>query len=299
MGSFASARVTSSAVGGSWDEVTPRAKAITAAVAALAVVGIVKLRFCGDLTLPEKPPAPLARTGDLNQALAGTAANDDTWRMFLTRDAASAGLGKIDPADMTRVFPYQGDSARHVLAPGESIELAGLKLTASAESIEGQRTLVLTIDNPGPQAVAYQVRTDTSQGTGQCAARKIIWHNAIVVGARGQIRRSECKYADGMLLVVTAVDAMTVPPLGAHYINQAGPSALALDERATVGHEAPGGACKIVPWAALTSAVEAGAIRFRDLADFYARHRCMSYKFPMDYKCFERDAERPLPAWAP
>ena len=135
MGSFASARVTSSAVGGSWDEVTPRAKAITAAVAALAVVGIVKLRFCGDLTLPAKPPAPLARTGDLNQALAGTAANDDTWRMFLTRDAAAAGLGTIDPTDMTRVFPYQGDSARHVLAPGESIELAGLKLTASAEPV--------------------------------------------------------------------------------------------------------------------------------------------------------------------
>lgn len=284
---------------GSWDEVSPRAKAITGVLAALAVAGVVRLRFCGELTLPPKPPAPVARTGDLNQALAGTAANSDTWRMFLIKDAAAAGLGTIDPADMTRVFPYQGDTARHVLAPGESIELAGLKLTASAEPVEGQRTLVLTIDNPGAQAVAYQVRTDTSVGTRGCTNRKIIWHDAVVVGARGQVRRSECKYQDGMVLVITAVDAMAVPPLAAYYLNQAGPSALVLDERTAVGHDAPAGACKIVPWPALTGAVEAGSIRFRDLADFYARHRCVSYKFPMDYKYFDRDNERPLPAGAP
>ena len=74
---------------------------------------------------------------------------------------------------------------------------------------------------------------------------------------------------------------------------------MVLDARSALAHEATGGACKIVAWPALISAVESGAIRFRDLADFYARHRCMSYKFPMDYKYFERDGERTLPAGAP
>ena len=60
MGSFASARVTSSAVGGSWDEVTPRAKAITAAVAALA--GMSDRRALTPLVTALGDPSDLVRT---------------------------------------------------------------------------------------------------------------------------------------------------------------------------------------------------------------------------------------------
>ena len=60
MGSFASARVTSSAVGGSWDEVTPRAKAITAAVTALA--GMSDRRALTPLVTALGDPSDLVRT---------------------------------------------------------------------------------------------------------------------------------------------------------------------------------------------------------------------------------------------
>ena len=35
---------------------------------------------------------------------------------------------------------------------------------------------------------------------------------------------------------------------------------------------------------------------WRDLVDFYARHRCETYTFPEGYRAFERDGARPLPA---
>ena len=39
-----------------------------------------------------------------------------------------------------------------------------------------------------------------------------------------------------------------------------------------------------------------GDIGWRDLVDFYARHRCQTYQFPSSYRAFKSDGERPIPA---
>jgi hypothetical protein len=285
-------------VSSDWGQVPVTVKAATLGIAALVVGGVVGARACGAVDLPAKPPAPVATTRDVTKALATTAATSSAWTMFAKQDAAAAGL-VFDAPSMSRAFPYQQDRARHVLSAGQSVTLAGLTLTAGTAAAGGQKVLTLTIANPRDTAVAYRVATTTSTGVGGCTQRVGLPHNAIVVSARSEVQRAECTWATDLQLVITAVDALEVPPLAAHYLSQISPSALALDERPAMGHQRASGGCEILAWPALTAAVAQGTITFRDLADFYGRHRCESYKFSMDYKYFERDNERPLPAVAP
>jgi hypothetical protein len=44
------------------------------------------------------------------------------------------------------------------------------------------------------------------------------------------------------------------------------------------------------------SGLENGRIGWRDLVDFYARHRCQTYEFPIAYRALKSDGERPIPA---
>jgi len=44
------------------------------------------------------------------------------------------------------------------------------------------------------------------------------------------------------------------------------------------------------------SGIERGDITWRDLADFYARHRCQTYPFPPKYHAFRENGEQALPA---
>jgi len=50
---------------------------------------------------------------------------------------------------------------------------------------------------------------------------------------------------------------------------------------------------------AVRSGLERGEIGWRDLIDFYARHRCETYHFPYDYRAFKKDNERSVPAVTP
>jgi hypothetical protein len=196
----------------------------------------------------------VATTRDVTKALATTAATSSAWTMFAKQDAAAAGL-VFDAPSMSRAFPYQQDRARHVLSAGQSVTLAGLTLTAGTAAAGGQKVLTLTIANPRDTAVAYRVATTTSTGVGGCTQRVGLPHNAIVVSARSEVQRAECTWATDLQLVITAVDALEVPPLAAHYLSQISPSALALDERPAMGHQRASGGCEILAWPALTAAV--------------------------------------------
>jgi hypothetical protein len=46
---------------------------------------------------------------------------------------------------------------------------------------------------------------------------------------------------------------------------------------------------------AVRSGLEQGQIGWRDLVDFYARHRCPTYRFPSSYRAFRSDGERQVP----
>ncbi len=47
---------------------------------------------------------------------------------------------------------------------------------------------------------------------------------------------------------------------------------------------------------AVRSGIERHEISWRDLVDFYARHRCQTYQFPTSYRALTSDGERPIPA---
>ena len=48
--------------------------------------------------------------------------------------------------------------------------------------------------------------------------------------------------------------------------------------------------------AVVRNGLDRGDLQWRDLVDFYARHRCQTYQFPVSYKALKQDGERPIPA---
>src|SRR3954462_1791950 len=101
----------------------------TLASAAVLVLVIIYLRFCGALSLPNKPPPPTGPTGTQRQLLTQSTATPGMYPDFLARAAASAGVRAPTPDEMGRKLAYRVDDARHVLELGKpAIEVAGLRL---------------------------------------------------------------------------------------------------------------------------------------------------------------------------
>src|SRR5512146_21322 len=83
------------------------------------VLVITYARFCGSLSLPDKPPPPTGPTGTQRQLLTKTTATLSTYQEFLVRDAQSAGVRAPSVEESSRKLPYRADEARHVLALGQ------------------------------------------------------------------------------------------------------------------------------------------------------------------------------------
>jgi hypothetical protein len=103
-----------------------------------------------------------------------------------------------------------------------------------------------------------------------------------------------------MAIIVTKVETIEVSPLSAWYLSQLPPSVVGIEPRLARGHRGVQGkdACSAVTPQVVRTGLERGEIGWRDLADFYARHRCQSYQFPSFYRAFKSDDQFPLPAVA-
>ena len=99
-----------------------------------------------------------------------------------------------------------------------------------------------------------------------------------------------------MTIVVSKVETMELLPLQSWYLDQVPPEVLGVEPRVAAGHRGAKSACSTVVPALVRSLEERGEITWRDLADFYARHRCQTYQFPSSYRAFKNDGERGLPA---
>ena len=259
------------------------------------------LRFFGDVSLPAKPPPPPS-AGPATVALADVAASKSSWSSFVSRDAASAGLPAPSIADMSRKLIYRADEQPRALAPGDApIEVAGLRLTAAAQDDEDRRKLlVLSIENLTDHDLAYRVVTEPRPGGASCNQRSILAHDAIVVGRGKKVVRSECSFRPGMSLGIARVETVELLPLMAAYVSKVPPAAVGADPRLARGHrpDLPSGwsVCATMAAQSVRTDIETGRIAWRDLVDFYARHRCETYTFPEGYRAFEKDGQRPLPA---
>ena len=260
---------------------------------AVLVVIIAYLRFCGALTLPAKPPPPSGPKGTERQLLTQAEGSPSVYQSYLQADAASAGVQAPSIEEMSRKFPYRVDEGRHVLELGKpAIEVAGLRLHLERTN----DLVVLVIKNLEGSDVAYEVNTTPSISIATCSRAGALPYNASVIAKGASVTRTECSYRDGISILVTKVEVMDVPPLAGAYLSQVPPQVLGIEERLARGHRAGTSPCSPVVSAALKGALDQGLLGWRDLADFYARHRCQTYQFPLSYRAFKSDGERGLPA---
>ena len=262
---------------------------------AVLVVVITYLRFCGSLSLPDKPTPPSGPTGTQRQLLSKTTTSPAVYREMLERDAASAGVKPPSVADMQRKLAYRVDEARHVLEPGDpAIEVAGLRLRAERSG----DSVVLTIQNLVKSDLAYEVTSVPSIGTSLCNSVNPLPLNVMVIGNRGSETRTECAWRDGMSIIVTKVETVEVSALSSYYVSQVPPSVVGIEPRIARGHHGmeTKERCSTMTSQVVRTGLDRGEIGWRDLVDFYARHRCQTFQFPSSYRAFISDGERELPA---
>jgi hypothetical protein len=266
-------------------------------IAGIALVaGIAAVRFCGPVSLPPKPPPPTVPQGTSSELLTRSSASPVVYQDFIARDAASARVRAPTLDEISRKLPYRVDDARHALAVGQpAIELAGLQLRA----IRIEEGLALQIANATGSDIAYHVVTESIPAAA-CSNAPVRPFNAMTIRKDMSETRVECAWRDGIALAVARVETVSVSPLSVWYLDRVPPSAVGIDPRIARGHLGPetGPRCSFALSQTVRSGLERGEIGWRDLIDFYARHRCETYRFPVSYKAFSRDGERSVPAVA-
>ena len=261
--------------------------------AIVLVLVMTFVRFCGSITIPAKPEPPGPK-GSSSQLLTKGAATPAVYQEFLQRDSAAAGLRTPTIQDMSRKFAYRGDDARHVLEVGEpAIELAGLRFTVARDG----DALVLDITNLTKSNLAYSVVSSPTPNNSGCTSAAPQPFNAMVIAIGATERRVECVWRTGMALAITSVETLEVPPLSAWYLSLLPPRVVGVEDRIARGHQPPESTekCSPVVSQAVRSGLEQRQIGWRDLVDFYARHRCVTYRFPSTYRAFKADGERAIP----
>jgi len=101
-----------------------------------------------------------------------------------------------------------------------------------------------------------------------------------------------------MAIIVTKVETIELSPLMAWYVSQVPPHVVGIGPRIARGHRGVEGKerCSAVMPQVVRTGLDRGTIGWRDLVDFYSRHRCQTYQFPSNYRAFKQDGERALPA---
>jgi hypothetical protein len=263
-------------------------------VGGLALVVVIStVQFCGSVSLPPKPEPKVL--GSTRQLLTKGTESPAVYQDFLSKDAISAGVRLPSVEEMGRKLPYRVDEARHVLEVGQpAIELAGLKLRAQRSG----NALVLQIDNMTSSDLGYAVTTSPTPNITNCSSARALAFNAMVLTKGGSETRVECVWREGMALAVTKVETLEISPLSAWYLSLVPPTLVGIDERISRGHRPSESSekCSTAVSQAVRSGLERGEIGWRDLVDFYARHRCTTYRFPLSYRAFKFDEERTLPA---
>lgn len=255
-------------------------------------IGIAAIRFCGSVSLPPKPPPPAVPRGTSSELLTRSSASPVVYRDFVARDAAAAGTRAPTLEELSRKLPYRVDDQRRVLEVGKpAIEIAGVRLRARRL----ENALALEIANATGSDIAYMVASAPIPAAG-CNAAPALAFNAMTIRKGASDTRVECVWHSGIALAITRVETLEVLPLSAWYLDHVPPSAVGIEPRIARGHVAPEGErCAFALPQAVRSGLERGEIGWRDLIDFYARHRCQTYQFSLLYRAFTKDGERSVP----
>lgn len=249
------------------------------------------LRFCGSVSLPPKPPPPAVPTGTARQNLTKATQQTPVYQQGLEQDASGGSFNVPTLEDMGRKLPYRGDEKTIVLAFDTPVDAAGLRL----KLVQAGDSAQLEIENLTGVDVAYEVTTETNAGA-MCNSARPLPFDAMVLHKATKETRVECVYRPDMTIRVTRAETLELQPLMAYYIDHVPPTLVGIDDRIARGHHVPWAQCSSAISQAVRSGVENKEIRWRDLIDFYARHNCQRYQFPVSYRAFSEDGERSLPA---
>jgi hypothetical protein len=277
--------------------------AVGVGVAILAGV-VIKARFCGDLTLPPKPPKPELRNVRADEVLDAAGRNPLTYKGFLERDSALIGMGRsVQPEEMAKVMPHAVDTTARTLAPGQTVDVLGLRLSVSVLRDDGSPVLALTIENLGDVDLAYNIVTEPSRDAAMCHAKRVLPYNAMVITARGAEVRGECVYKSGLELKVKKVETIALTALQAYYVNLVPALGVGIEARVAKGSRptlpANKQPCNRSLSQSTRTALETGSVGWRDMIDYYGRHTCETYSFPDGYRAFTEDGQRSLPVVDP
>lgn len=267
--------------------------------AALLMLLLGTMRFCGEFTLPGKPPPPAVSVAKAKSIAETIKLSSAAYDNYLVDDARGFGLRTVRAREMSTVFPYRADQSRQVMEVGDTIEVLGLSLTLTTQKLRGSKRdhMVLTIENTGHMSVAYRIKTKPSSGARSCKRMSFLTHNAVALPPGGKATRAECVYRPGWTLEILEVETVEVPELGFHYLSALVPAGIGLDKRTSKRHKMPHNymGCSAPTSATTRNAIQSGKISWRDQIDYYARHRCKTYKFPHSYQAFRKDGELSLP----
>lgn len=273
-------------------------KALVAGAGLVLALGIGSVRFCGSVSLPPKPAVPVAQSSSSSgevPIVAKQATSPTVYLQGLQQDAALAGVRTPTIEEMSKKLVYRVDEARHVLGVGApAIDLAGLRLVA----LHNGDAVVLDVLNTTDSDLAYFVQSQAVPNIPECATVAPIAFNAMVIEKRSHEARVECAYRNDMSIVITKVETMELPPLMAWNVAHVPPSLVGVDDRIARGHRIQrdnNNRCSGLVSQAVIAGVESHEIGWRDLVDFYARHRCQSYQFPPGYRAFTADNQKTLP----
>jgi len=217
---------------------------------------------------------------------------------YLAKDAAVAGVKAPTIEDMSKKLIARVDEGRHVLDVGQQpLAIAGLAITL----VHTKSTLVLDITNTTAADLAYLVVTAPAPNMTSCGAAPALALDVMVLRKGARVQRVECGFRDGMSIVVTRAETVELPPLSVFYVAQVPPMLVGIEDRIARAHRGPttNEPCSTIVSQAARSGLERGEIGWRDLVDFYARHRCQTYQFPSLYRAFTADGQRSLPAVSP
>lgn len=270
--------------------------------AALLMILLGSLRFCGEFDLPGKPPRPAVSIATAKSVSETIKLSSAAYDSYLKEDAADFGLAPVRARVMSAVFPYRSDRERRVLEIDETVEVLGMSMTLTVEKVKGSKRkhMVLRIENKGHKPLAYRVKTRPSAGARSCKRMSQVPHNAMALPAGGASKRAECVFRKGWTLEITEVETMALPELGYLYLSSMSAEGIGLEPRTAKRHKVPHSvmSCRAPTSATMRNALKSGKISWRDQVDFYARHRCKTYKFPYSYQAFRKDGELSLPVSA-
>jgi hypothetical protein len=278
------------------------ALAVGATGLAVILLGTLLLYGGEPPVAPEAPRAPPPPEVTMNSTLKYS---QPVYRALLETDARSFKVPIPSLHELGRPNPYFEElRSRHKLKARKPMETTHLRLSLSvarkSAQLEGQTFavdhLVLRIENRTGKYLAYRVETSVSDKN-KCSNKGDLAHNALVIGPRQTLERTECLYRKEENVDVTHVEVIELLPLEAHYVSRRPASPTLYDPRTAGGHVPLSGApCpQTFSWREIQDGLDKKQIGWKDVIDFYARHNCDEYSFFASYR-YRTSPSQPLPA---